>query len=297
MIHDDPDPELAQATGELYQLDPAEFVPARNELVRRLRTGGDRDLARRVAQLRRPSPAAWAVNQLARRHPEDFEALLRLGEELRAAQTRTLGGADAAQLREAGRARREAVARLAASAIGLLAERGPGAGAHHAEVAATLEAASLDPQAAAKASSGRLTTSLEPPSGFGDLGLDAPLPVADAAPPLPDQEREEPTDAESAAEATEQLARAKRAAADAREVAAGLLAEAREAVELAAQRDREVDEAEAEVARRQRALDEARRRADAAHRDADRAQRAAARAEWLAAEAAEQLRRAERRRS
>src|SRR5215213_3323580 len=104
---------MDEATEDLYALDPGEFVAARNELVRRLRKAGERDHAAEVAKLRRPSPPAWAVNQLTRRHRSDVEELVRLGEALRAAQDRALAGEEAGDLRTAARARRDAVARLA----------------------------------------------------------------------------------------------------------------------------------------------------------------------------------------
>ena len=63
-------------TEELYALDPGDFVTARNELVKRLKKAGDKQLAAEVGKLRRPSPAAWAVNQLARRHRSDLEELV-----------------------------------------------------------------------------------------------------------------------------------------------------------------------------------------------------------------------------
>ena len=296
MLQDDPDPDLAQATEDLYRLEPGEFVPARNELARRLRAAGNRDLAGRVAKLRRPSPAAWAVNQLARRHRADLEGLLRLGEALRAAQSRALAGADAAELREAGRARREGVARLAEAAMDLLAERGAGAGAHHGEIAATLEAASLDPQAAALVASGRLPSSLEPPSGFGALGEELAFlpPVEDLAEPGPKRRRQEPAETRPS-EAAELLADARRAAAETGRVATELAAAARRQAEVAARRHREVADAEEGLTRAQRALDEARRRADAAERLAGEAQRKAAEADATAARAAEHLRQAEQR--
>ena len=80
MADEDPD-GLAAATEELYALDPADFVGARTELVRRLRAGKQRELAAAVAKLRRPSPAAWAVNRLVRDERDGVENLVRLGEE------------------------------------------------------------------------------------------------------------------------------------------------------------------------------------------------------------------------
>lgn len=290
MVHQDPDAELAEATGDLYRLDPGDFVPARNELARRLRQAGNRDLAGRVAKLRRPSPAAWAVNQLARRHRADLDGLLRLGEALRTAQTATLAGADAAGLRQAGRARRDAVARLADLAVGLLAERGAGAGAHHVEVVASLEAASLDPQAAEEVGSGRMTSSLERPSWFGELGIDLSDPAEEHDLPPSVAEGGPPEPSPVLAEAAERLTRAKRAAAETAATAKARSAEARDLAGLAEQRRLEVDGAEAEMARGQRRLDDARRSAEVGARRADEARRAAALAEAAAASAAERLR-------
>ncbi len=290
-----PEPELAEATEELYRLDPADFVPARNTLVRRLRANGQRDLARSVADLRRPSPAAWAVNQLARRHREALNDLLRLGDTLRRAQTQTLAGADAGLLRQAGRARREAVASLADSAVNLLAERGQG-GAHHTEIAATLEAASLDPQAGAEASEGRLTSALEPPSGFGDLDPDVDHPTAD--PQRPEPSEPDPSAAEadpSATKAVVALAEAERVASTTAKRASDLSEKARQATALAARRQQEVADAEADEAQLQRDLDEARGRVAAGRRSADRAQKAAESADAAAAEAAERRRGADQR--
>ena len=247
-----------------------------------------------MAKLRRPSPAAWAVNQLARRHRADLEDLLRLGEALRATQDRTLGGADAGELRQAARARRDALARLTESAMSLLEVRGAGAAAHQGEVAATLEAASVDPEAAAEVSGGRLTTSLEPPAGFGGLGdVGTPESAPDPAPSMAPREDPEPAEATSS-EAGEVLAEAQRAAADTSRLAAELSAEARRLVALAAERHREVDESEAEAIRVLRVLDEARLRADDADHGADEALRAAAHADTTAVAAADRLREAER---
>ena len=49
--------ELDEIVRELYVLPPADFVTARNELVRQARAAGSRDVAERLQQLRRP-PAA-----------------------------------------------------------------------------------------------------------------------------------------------------------------------------------------------------------------------------------------------
>lgn len=272
---------------ELYGLDPGEFVAARNALARKLRGAGEREAAEGVARLRRPSPAAWAVNQLVRRHRGEVEELVRLGEALRDAQDRALAGEEPGDLRAAARARRDALARLAGQAERILAERGASPGPHAAEVGATLEAASLDPGAASAVLGGRLAAELQPPSGFGGAeGVAAeprPRPAPSrAAEPEPHPDRRELEEAEAAAD-------------EARRGWDERSAQARAAVGRVAERRRQVDDAEAEVSRREDLLEEARRALRHAVGEAERAEDAAARAEEVAARAAERLRRADQR--
>ncbi|MDQ6935336.1 MAG: hypothetical protein M3130_08635 [Actinomycetota bacterium] len=302
MVPADQEADLAAATTELYGLDPATFVAARNEVVCRLRKQGDRALATLVAALRRPTPAAWAVNQLARQHPRALDDLIRLGDALRRAQSDLLAGGDAADLRNAGRDRRKAVSRLTASAIALLDERGPGSVAHHAEIAATLEAASLDPEAAVEVASGRLTSGLEAPSGFGEPG-DGTLgetvqEIAEISPPLVADKAHPAGPAEAATDAAERtrvLAEAEHAVGDAETAAADLLAAARDAKALAARCRADAAETDAQVRRVQRQLDDARGRAAAERRGADRTQKAAEAADEEAAAAVDRRRQASRR--
>ena len=74
---------------ELYGLAPAAFVTRRNELAREIKADGDRDLAGRIAKLRRPTQAAWAVNQWVRAHPDDSALIAGLASDLTAAQRRS----------------------------------------------------------------------------------------------------------------------------------------------------------------------------------------------------------------
>jgi len=303
--HHDPGSELGDVADELYGLDPADFVPARNDLVRRLRKDGQRDLATQVGALRRPSPAAWAVNQLARRHRPELESLLRLGDALRTAQTHTLAGADAGDFRNAGRARRDALAELAESAVGLLGRRASGVGGHYGEVVATLEAASLDPQAAARVSSGRLTSALDPPSGFGESEIDAASPSTDRPRPTPPPQTREPLEEEPAATAadlTEALAEARRDVAHASRVTTSKAVAARDAAAAMAQREREVEESEADldglrcvVEKAEQRVETGRHRAALARQAADEARREAGRAAAAEAEAVARLDEAEQR--
>jgi hypothetical protein len=155
------------AGDELFGLPPEEFVAARDEVARRLRREGDAEAARRVKALRRPSLSAWAVNQLARSQQRALEGLLAAGERLRAAHQAALAGGDAAELRAATRAEREAVAGLVSAALDRLREAGhPTTETTRDRIAATLHAAAASPEAADLVRHGRLIADLDP-SGFG----------------------------------------------------------------------------------------------------------------------------------
>jgi hypothetical protein len=155
------------AGDELFGLPPEEFVAARDEVARRLRREGDAEAARRVKALRRPSLSAWAVNQLARSQQRALEGLLAAGERLRAAHQAALAGGDAAELRSATRAEREAVAGLVSAALDRLREAGhPTTETTRDRIAATLHAAAASPEAADLVRHGRLIADLDP-SGFG----------------------------------------------------------------------------------------------------------------------------------
>ena len=84
--------EVEAAVAALYRLPLGEFVAARDQLARRLRSAGDRQAARRVAGLRRPSVSAWAANQLANAAPNAMAELLEAGAALQAAQQEALAG-------------------------------------------------------------------------------------------------------------------------------------------------------------------------------------------------------------
>jgi hypothetical protein len=156
-----------QAGDELFGLAPEAFVAARDELARRLRRDGDPAAARRVKALRRPPLSAWAVNQLARGEEPALDRLLAAGDRLRAAQQAALAGGDAAELRAAAKAEREAVTGLVTAAMARLREAGhPASDATRGRVTATLHAAAASPEAAELVRHGRLTADLDP-SGFG----------------------------------------------------------------------------------------------------------------------------------
>ena len=87
---------------ELYGLPLERFTEERNALVKELRKEGRREEATEVSNLRKPSVAAWAVNQLVRTQRRDVANLLEAGDSLREAQSQLLAGhGDADALRDA----------------------------------------------------------------------------------------------------------------------------------------------------------------------------------------------------
>src|SRR5215210_3280915 len=99
--------ELDDIVRGLYVLPPADFVAARNELVRQARAAGSREIAERLQRLRRPTRSAWLVNLLAR-DSAAMQRLSTLGRELRDAQTELAH----AELRSLAEQRRRLIADL-----------------------------------------------------------------------------------------------------------------------------------------------------------------------------------------
>src|SRR5690242_13567634 len=111
---------MADPAEDLYGLPLEEFIAARDAAARELRRSGDREAAAELAKLAKPTPAAWAANQLARTGPGGIRALLAGGGEWRGARARAVGGAGGgAALREATMAEREAVDAAMAAAVDL----------------------------------------------------------------------------------------------------------------------------------------------------------------------------------
>ncbi|WP_142158516.1 hypothetical protein [Cellulomonas sp. SLBN-39] len=151
------------AVDDLYGGPLGDFVARRDAAARAARTAGDRDLAARIAALRKPTVAAWAVNLLVRDDPSLADQVRAVGEGLREAE-RTLDGP---ALRELTTQRRKLVAGLAQQARRLASAAGQKVSdAAAQEVERTLTAALLDPAAAQAVTSGALTHAQEH-VGFG----------------------------------------------------------------------------------------------------------------------------------
>lgn len=234
---------LDDAAAELYGLRPDEFTAARNERAKAV-AADDRELAARIRELRRPSPAAWLVNQLVRHRPDEVEAILDLGAEAREAQ----GRFGAAELAELGRQRRRLVSALAREA-GALAEEldAPVRTPVLDEVAQTLQAAMSDAAAADAVRTGQLVRALEA------VGVEVDLSDAVAGGPAP---RTEPDRSSRDARADADAGTADRPSAAAKKRAAAARARAERAVTDAEER---VSEASAALESLEARLDEAER--------------------------------------
>ena len=68
---------------ELYAGPMDEFIAQRDAIVKELKAAKDKDAAAAVKALRKPTAAAWAVNQLAHTATRDVAKLLDVGEALR----------------------------------------------------------------------------------------------------------------------------------------------------------------------------------------------------------------------
>ncbi|MEU4158386.1 hypothetical protein [Actinoplanes sp. NPDC026670] len=150
----------------LYEATPDGFVTARAAAIEDARKAGDRDAAKRLAALKKPTVAAWMVNLVALRRPELIEELVELSTALRAAQRELRGD----ELRELSTQRRVFVSSLVAAARRLAVEEsGTAAGKLPlGDVETTFTAALADPEIAVQVRSGRLIRAVSY-AGFGEV--------------------------------------------------------------------------------------------------------------------------------
>ena len=230
---------LADATAELYQGDPEEFMARRGELVAQAREAGQAAVAKQIGALRKPTRSAWVVNRLVRADPGVRDRLAALAAELRD------GGLDGGRIRELTAARARLVDELTRQALDDL----PAApAAVREEVTATFDAALADPEVAA--SLGTLVRAAH----WAGFGLD---PNAPPAPP-PAAKTKKPAPAEPSAERErrhrEKIISAERA-----------VAEADRTADAANAAERKLEDAvrrlEAELAQARQQLADARRQA------------------------------------
>jgi hypothetical protein len=249
------------ATDELirrmYEAPPDRFVAARAQAIADARKAGDKDTAKRLAALRKPTVAAWLVNLLALRKPELIDELVELSTALRTAQRSLQGDA----LRELTAQRRQVVSALVASARRLAVAEDPGAAGKLplGEVEQTLTAALAEPEIAEQVRTGRLIRAAAY-AGFGEVPRPRLRLVTDDA-AAEDDEEEEAQDEHSAdteADVEDDAEKVDRAAARERERRRRELAERRRELK------RQLSAAQAAEGR----ADEQLEKAEAAERDA-----------------------------
>ena len=210
---------LGDELDRLYGLPLNEFTAARDEIAKRLRGEGERELADEVKALRKPTVAVWLVNQLAREREVDIKRLLKAGEGLAKAQAK----ATREDFQQARADEQHALRRLAEAA------REAGVGPQAADRAIqTMRAASLTDEGRELLKRGRLTEELEPPGFEALVGM--PSPSRGAKRPAPKPKPRNP--------------KLKRA----REQVEKLKAEERELATVARNARREADRAEREAA-------------------------------------------------
>ena len=165
---------LLEIADDLYALPLADFTPARDALAKEHKA--DKALAASIKGLRKASVAAWVVNLLVRRDPDQVDQVLAVGEALRDAQDNLA----APQLREYTKQRRQLPASVTTAARRMAREEGVKTTQSVADqVEATLTAAMLEPDAARAVRSGLLVTALAA-TGLGDLDLSGAVAVPDA---------------------------------------------------------------------------------------------------------------------
>lgn len=240
--------DMGAAVDELYGVALPDFVRTRTRLVAAAK-GEDPELATQISALRKPTLAAWLLNQVARQAPEVIADLSELGERMRTAQAK----GDGATLAEARPERRAVIDDLIAAAGQRAADSGVKFGpSARDEIDATAVAALADEQSSRALASGHLLRPLSY-AGFGEVELDdavaTPLRLL---PPLPEHEFAEdgqaPVDEAEGARQEELRAAHDELREAERDLSAARLAESAARTSLLAARDRTA-ELEARVAR------------------------------------------------
>jgi hypothetical protein len=242
--------ELLSVAEELYGVAPGDFTPARDAKVKELKGS---ELAAAVKKLKKPSVAAWVVNQLVRHETEQVDQVLAMGEALRAAQA----GLKGEELRALTRQRRQLTAAVTTRARGVASGLGVKVTPAVADqVEATLTAAMVDEECARAVRSGLLVAALTS-TGIGEADVAGAVATPDAlgfaASPVA-AEPETPPELHVVPD-PEADQKARHDAEQALEGAESRLAEASEALAAAA---REVSDLEARGMQLQAELDELR---------------------------------------
>jgi hypothetical protein len=174
---------------ELYAAPLAEFVKVRDRLAAELRKQGDKARAAEVKALSKPTPAAWAVNQVAHTAPQAVQRLLEASDRVARLQLRAADPEARRRFEEATAEHRKTIAEMVDQAALALSEAGQTASPAVLErVANNLRWGALDDDARPQLQRGRLHRDLAP-AGFAafvpDEGDGEDEPTIDLNRPLP----------------------------------------------------------------------------------------------------------------
>ena len=153
--------QVSDAIAVLYAGDPEDFIQRRRDLAAQARAAGDRESAKAIAGLGKPTRSAWIVNRLVHADPGVPASLAELGGRLRSGEA----ALDGASIRELSRARRELVDSLVKRALREAGQRSPSV-ALRDEVTDTFNAALADPDVADQVAAGTLQKAVHW-AGFG----------------------------------------------------------------------------------------------------------------------------------
>ncbi len=153
----------------LYAGSRATFVERRKELAGAARSGGDRDEAKLIGEMRKPTAAAHIVNLLAQADDSSLQELVELGANIRNAMAK----GDDREMRSLLQGRAAAIAKTVAQARTIARANGESvSGAVSDQIVQTLRAAMASDDAAAAVRGGTLTDALDEP-GFGGFSIES----------------------------------------------------------------------------------------------------------------------------
>ena len=177
--------KLAEEIAALYAAPLESFIAERNALASRLKKEKESAASGEVKALRKPTPSAWAVNQLFQHEGARMDELLGAGERARKALHEAITSGGAESLRGAIQEARGLIEELRQRALEFLSEGGRSANPAMGErIGTNLQSLTFTPAAAETARRGWLDADLDPP-GFEVLaGLQV---AAGAARPRPAQ--------------------------------------------------------------------------------------------------------------
>jgi hypothetical protein len=251
-------PDDVRAAGALFRVSPEEFTAARNRLVAELRRAGNASAADAVAKLSRPTPAVWAINQVAHRDRAAVDRLLAAADQLKRAQ---LGRGGSADVPASTKAYQDAIQAVVERSLAELKEAGrPTTVAIQNRLTGTVMAAAADPTLREPLREGRLERE-QTATGFDVFGDARPAlrvvrPATGSRPSgrAPSPPRPSPEERDAARRRAEARLRLETARADLVQAEA----RARELAKTATERSKEAAEARERAVAAERAAAESR---------------------------------------